>query len=159
VSPTLFLHLSVFLVFAFVSVSVPVTVTVTVLPISFFGAHSYLFVPLIWFTSCSCTFPCLLSRPFPFISVAVHRFVSKVALKTQIVLHKVRTSTLLLGLFFHVPIAAHILIFIPTFSRALAISYMVSLCTVSCSCYCSYRYTGLCPRSCFCFCADLYSHP
>ena len=158
-SLTLFLHLSVFLVSAFVSVSVTVTVTVTAFPISFFGAHSYLFLLLIWFTSCSCTVPCFLSRPFPFIPVAVHRFVSKAALRTQIVLQKVRTWTLLLSLFFHVPMAAHILIFIPTLSRALAISYMVSLCTVSCSCYCSYRYTGLCPRSCFCCCANFYSHP
>ena len=99
------------------------------------------------------------SRPFSFISVAIHRFVSKAALRTQIVLQKVRTSTLLLVLLFHVPMTAHILIFIPTLSRALAIQYMASLCTVSCSCSCSYRCAGLCPRSCFCCCAHLYSHP
>jgi len=88
------------------------------------------------------------SRPFSFISVAIHRFVSfvsKAALRTQIVLQKVRTSTLLLVLLFHVPMTAHILIFIPTLSRAPAISYMASLCTESCSCSCSYRCAGLCP--------------
>jgi hypothetical protein len=111
--------------------------------------------PLIWFTSC----PCFLSRPVPLIIVAVDRHVSKAiwALRTQIVLQKVRASTLLLFLCFYASMTVHVLIFMPALSRAHAIAYVVSHRVVFLLVFLSLSCAYLCPHFCLRCCTYLHS--